>query len=225
MSLPHAASGAQQRELIDTVLAAEQGGRRLEGRLRLVVVNVAVAWSLFQLWTASPLSFWLAGEVRALSWVVFDDTAVRSIHLAFAVFLVYMSFPMRKRSARDTIPAYDWVFAVVAAFCASYIYVFNAQLIERPGAPIARDIVVSVVGTLLLLEATRRSLGWPMTIVAATFLAYVFAGPYLPGLIAHKGATLSRVTSQMWITTEGVFGIALGVSASFDSIFSFKTTS
>ena len=116
-------------------------------------------------------------------------------------------------------PFYDWVFACAAAFCASYLYFFNAQLIMRPGSPAMQDIVVAVSGTLLLLEATRRCLGWPMTLVAGTFLVYTFAGPYLPGLIAHKGATLSRVASQMWITTEGVFGIALGVSASFVFLF------
>ena len=86
---------------------------------------------------------------------------------------------------------------------------------QRPGTPTALDIWVSVAGVLTLLEATRRCLGLPMTIMAIVFLVYVFGGPYMPDMIAHKGASLSRAASHMWLTTEGVFGVALGVSTSF----------
>jgi TRAP-type uncharacterized transport system fused permease subunit len=81
------------------------------------------------------------------------------------------------------------------------------------------DLVVSVIGILMLLEATRRALGLPMVVVAVVFLAYTFGGPYMPDLIAHKGASLSRAMSHQWLTTEGVFGVALGVSSGFIFLF------
>src|ERR1051326_2854640 len=95
---PSGGAGIARPELIETVIDAESGGRHLAGRLRFLVVNVAVLWSVFQLWTASPLSFWIAGEFPRLSWLVFNDTDVRAIHLAFAGFLFYLSFPLRKKS-------------------------------------------------------------------------------------------------------------------------------
>jgi TRAP transporter 4TM/12TM fusion protein len=117
------------------------------------------------------------------------------------------------------VPALDWFLAVVATAAAAYICVFATELQTRPGAPIAVDIVIGVLGIVLLLEAARRTLGFPLVIVAAVFLAYSFAGPWLPGVISHKGASLARVVSHQWLTSEGVFGVALGVSASFVFLF------
>mgnify|MGYP000845520822 CR=1 FL=1 len=200
---------------IDAKALAEEsdtGGRKpgpLVGQLLLVV---CLAWSLFQLWIASPLPF-------ALGFGVFNDTQSRAVHLAFAVFLAYMAYPAFSRSPRDRIPATDWVFALVGAFCASYLFFFYRELATRPGQPNDQDLVVAVVGVVLLLEATRRALGLPMVIVAVVFLVYTFGGPYMPDLIAHKGASLSRVASHQWLTTEGVFGVALGVSSGFIFLF------
>ncbi|MBX3636233.1 MAG: TRAP transporter permease [Rubrivivax sp.] len=200
---------------IDAKALAEEsdtGGRKpgpLVGRLLLVV---CLAWSLFQLWIASPLPF-------ALGFGVFNDTQSRAVHLAFAVFLAYMAYPAFSRSPRDRIPVTDWVFALVGAFCASYLFFFYRELATRPGQPNDQDLIVAVVGVVLLLEATRRALGLPMVIVAVVFLVYTFGGPYMPDLIAHKGASLSRVASHQWLTTEGVFGVALGVSSGFIFLF------
>ncbi|GKT37084.1 TRAP transporter permease, partial [Aduncisulcus paluster] len=96
------------------------------------------------------------------------------------------------------------------AFAASYLVLFEEQLATRAGAPTTADIVVAVAGMLLLLEATRRALGPPLMVVALLFLTYTFAGPYMPDVIAHKGASLSKAMSHQWLTTEGVFGVALG---------------
>jgi len=113
----------------------------------------------------------------------------------------------------------DWLFALAGAFCASYLFFFYRELSTRPGQPTTQDLVVAAAGVVLLLEATRRALGLPMVIVAVVFLAYTFGGPYMPDLIAHKGASLSRVASHQWLTTEGVFGVALGVSSGFIFLF------
>jgi TRAP transporter 4TM/12TM fusion protein len=200
---------------IDAKALAEEsdtGGRKPGPLVGSFLLCVCLAWSLFQLWIASPLPF-------ALGFGVFNDTQSRAVHLAFAVFLAYMAYPAFSRSPRDRVPLTDWVFALVGAFCASYLFFFYRELSTRPGQPTDQDLAVAAVGVVLLLEATRRALGLPMVIVAIAFLVYTFGGPYMPDLIAHKGASLSRVASHQWLTTEGVFGVALGVSSGFIFLF------
>lgn len=196
----------------DIVAQVDTGGRNVRGGVGKALAGVALLWSLFQLWYASPLPFMLGVGV-------FNDTEARSIHLAFAVFLTFTAFPALKRSPRDRVPVLDWVIALVGALCAAYIFLFYVALSDRPGAPTDYDLVVGVVGMVLLLEATRRALGPPLMVVAIVFLIYTFAGPHMPDVIAHKGASLSKAMSHQWLSTEGVFGIALGVSTSFVFLF------
>jgi TRAP transporter 4TM/12TM fusion protein len=199
-------------ELQDLVAQSDTGARTPPGMAGKIILTTAALWSLFQLWIASPLPF-LVGIG------VFNDTEARSIHLAFAIFLAYLAYPPRKHSPHDYIPVQDWAMALLGAFCAGYIFLFYEQLAQRPAAPTTMDIVVACVGMLLLLEATRRALGPPLMVVAAVFLAYTFAGPYMPAILAHKGEGLASVANHQWISTEGVFGIALGVSTSFVFLF------
>ncbi len=198
--------------LQDLVAQADTGARAPGGVPEKIILGVAAAWSLFQLWIASPLPF-------IIGIGVFNDTEARSIHLAVAVFLAYLSYPALKHSPRNYIPIQDWVMAIVAAFCAGYLFLFYEGLSARPGAPITLDVLVACVGMVLLLEATRRSLGPPLMVIALIFLVYTFAGPYMPSIIAHKGESLNSVVNHQWLTTEGVFGIALGVSTSFVFLF------
>jgi TRAP transporter, 4TM/12TM fusion protein len=200
------------QDMQDLVAETDTGGRNPSGIAKKVILGVALLWSLFQIWIASPLPF-------AVGFGVFNDTEARSIHLAFAVFLAYLAFPALKRSPRAHIPIQDWLFAFVGSFCAAYIFLFYQEISARPGNPNTMDIVVACVGMVLLLEATRRALGPALAILAVIFLAYTFGGPYMPGLLAHQGATLAGVVNHQWITTEGVFGVALGVSTSFVFLF------
>ena len=190
----------------------DRGGRSVAGVLGAIIFVGALIWALFQLWYASPLPF-------KLNVGIFNDTEARALHLAFALFLAYLAFPATKKSRRDTIPIQDWVLAIVAAFCGGYLFWFYNELALRPGIPTTLDIVVASVGLLLLLEATRRALGAPMAVLGAIFITYVFLGPMLPDALAHRGASLERLISHMWLTTEGVFGVALGVSVSYIFIF------
>ena len=107
----------------------------------------------------------------------------------------------------------------MAAFCAGYLFLFYRQIAERPGLPTTTDLIVSVIGLILILEATRRALGPPLMVVCFFFILYTFAGPWMPDVIAHKGASLSKGMSHYYLTTEGVFGVALGVSASMVFLF------
>lgn len=199
-------------QLKQIVAEADTGGRKPTGFTAQLLLVVALAWSLFQLWIASPLPF-------SLGVFVFNDTESRAIHLGFAVFLAFAAYPAFKRSPRDRIPVVDWLFAAAGAFCAAYLFIFYKELAGRPGMPTTTDLVASVVGLTLLLEAARRALGLPMVILAVVFLGYIFFGPYMPEVIAHRGASLAKGMSHLWLTTEGVFGVALGVSTSFIFLF------
>ena len=200
------------QDVQDMVAQADTGARSPKGISGRILWFVPLCWSLFQLWYASPLPF-------IFNFGVLNDTEARSIHLMFAVFLAFTAYPALKNSPRDHIPLLDWILALAGSFSAAYIYIFYTGLAERSGAPTQPDIVVAVIGMLLLLEATRRALGPPLMVVAAVFLLYTFAGPHMPDVIAHKGASLNKAMSHLWLTTEGVFGVALGVSTSFVFLF------
>mgnify|MGYP000303670869 FL=1 len=205
------AADSGNQDVIDNILQAETGGRASTGIPAKILLVVPLCWSLFQLWVASPLPF-------EFNFGVFNEDQTKYIHLAFALFLAFTAFPMFK-SNTGRIPIIDWVFAVLGVASALYLLVFRNQLAGRSGAPITFDLVIGVIGMILLLEATRRSLGLPLMVVAIVFLVYTFGGPYMPDVIAHKGASLSKTISHQWLTTEGVFGVALGVSASFVFLF------
>ena len=199
-------------ELQEMLAQSDTGARDPKGIAKNILLIVPFIWALFQLWYASPLPF-------ILNFGIINDTEARSIHLAFAIFLAFTAYPAMKSSPRDHVPLTDWIFAFAGAFSAAYLFLFYNELANRAGAPITFDTAVAVTGMVLLLEATRRSLGPPLMIVAAVFLTYTFAGPYMPDIIAHKGASLTKTMSHQWLTTEGVFGVAVGVSTSFVFLF------
>ena len=144
-----------------------------------------------------------------------DDTAtwwipIISVAVAGAVVL---------GSPKDRIPPWEWLLAIFGALASLYLWFFYREISGRVGAPITQDFVVAVAGIILLLEATRRALGPALMIVASVFLFYTVLGPYMPNLIAHGGNNLSEIVNHQWITTQGVFGIALGVSTGFVFLF------
>jgi len=199
-------------DLQDMIAEADTGGRNPTGIPKYVLWYVPLIWALFQLWIVSPLPY-------IFDIGLWNSTEARSIHLAFAVFLAFTAFPTFKKSPRTYIPIQDWLMAFGAAFCAAYIFLFYRELADRPGLPTQTDIYVSIAGILFVLEATRRALGPPLMIVAIVFLGYTFLGPYMPEMIAHQGASLAKGMSHFYLTTEGLFGIALGVSTSMVFLF------
>ena len=201
-----------KQDLQQLVEEVDRGGRNVGGVAGAIVFTVAICWAIFQLWYASPLPF-------TFHFAIFNDTEARSLHLGTAMFLAYVAYPATKRSARDRIPIQDWVFALMAGFCGAYLYLFYNQLATRPGIPTTMDVVTASIGLILLLEATRRALGSPMAVLGTVVILYVFLGPWLPDALSHRGASIERLMSHMWLTTEGVFGVALGVSVSYIFIF------
>ncbi|HWM41977.1 MAG TPA: TRAP transporter permease [Burkholderiales bacterium] len=211
MAVPVTGDGKPSVELQQLVADADTGGRAASGLAGKLIFAVAVGWSLFQLWYASPLPF-------EFGWAILNDTEARSLHLGVGMLLAFLCFPLVKKQ-RNRIPVYDWVLAFAGAFAGAYFLLFYNQLATRPGIPTLQDIIIATAGIVLLLEATRRAVGAPMTVLAILFLAYIMLGRYLPDVIAHKGASLERMLSHQWLTTEGVFGVALGVSVSFIFVY------
>jgi TRAP transporter 4TM/12TM fusion protein len=202
-----------EEQLHEMIAKADTGARHPTGTIpKSVLFFVPLIWTLFQLWYASPLPF-------MLNLFVINDTEARAIHLAFAIFLSFTAFPTLKSSPKDYIPIQDWIVGLVGAFCASYLFFFYAELADRPGDPTQFDLVVAVVGLILLLEATRRALGPPLMVVACVFIIYTFGGAHMPDVIAHKGASLVKGMTHYWLTTEGVYGVALGVSTGMVFMF------
>ncbi|MFT5506193.1 MAG: TRAP transporter 4TM/12TM fusion protein [Gammaproteobacteria bacterium] len=207
---------ATEAELEAMIAAADTGARSPEGNVGKLLISTAFLWSVFQLWIASPLPYM---DVFS-SWLpVLNNTDTRSIHLAFAISLAFLAYPALKSSPRNSIPIQDWVFAGAGIMVTMYLSIFAAELGERSGLPTSTDLFMGGVGVVLVLEAARRALGPPLMIIAGIFLCYVFFGHLGPEIIAWKGASFGKAMSHMWLTQEGVFGVALGVSTSMVFLF------
>ena len=201
-------------ELAKRMAEEEEGiGRRPTGASRYVIPTIAVTWSLFQ--------------ISIASWLILDSTFIRAIHLGFALLIVFLNFPLLKKprfglkflSATDRIPIIDYLIAIVAVCSALYIAVEYQGLTMRYGSPILRDILFGAVLVIVLLEASRRVIGPALPMIAIFFCVYAFFGPYMPDLIAFKGVSLNRFIGQMTMSTEGIYGIPLDVSATIVFLF------
>jgi TRAP transporter 4TM/12TM fusion protein len=193
----------------------EEGGfRHLTGFSRFIVPVISISWCLFQLSIAS--------------WWILDTVYIRSIHLGFAMLIAYLSYPTFKRpfkgffsflSTRKRIPLFDYVMALLACGSAIYIFIDYKGLAGRMGAPLTRDLVIGSLLVLFLLEASRRVVGPALAIIAGLFTVYAFFGPYMPDLIAFKGVSVGRYVGQISLSTEGIYGIPLDVSATIVFLF------
>jgi len=183
----------------------EANYRVYAGPMARVVTALAITFSCFQVYTA------LFG--------VLDAMIQRSVHLSFGLALIYLLYPSSKRWAKDRLHPLDLAFAVLGALAPMYIIVNYGQLVLRAGTATTMDMIVGVIGILLVLEAARRIVGLPIVIIASVFILYAFVGPWLPGQLAHRGVDVGDLVQHLFFTTEGVFGIPLGVSSTFIFLF------
>ena len=184
-----------------------------------MLILVPLAWSVFQIYISSTVPFWLT-RVLGVN-LTFNSDEARAIHLAFALFLAATAFPLFKSSPRRYIPWYDWLLAFAGVAVCMYMPTFKDEIALRPGLWTTTDLVVSATGMAVLLVSTYRALGLPLVIVASVFMLYVFFGhlPWMPEVIQWKGASFSKALGHYWMQTEGVYGVALGVSASMIFLF------
>ncbi|MCG6894586.1 MAG: TRAP transporter permease [Desulfobacteraceae bacterium] len=173
-----------------------------------VVMAVAIALSLYQLYTAG---------IAALTALV-----QRSIHLAAILTLTFLLKPPFKGARKDKFTVWlvmDWLLVAASIVCTVYIIVNLDAIFERQGDWLAADRWVSIVGTLLVLEACRRVIGLFMSGICVVGVLYAMFGPYMPELIIHKGYSIERISTTLWLTTEGIFGLPIGVAATFVFVF------
>ncbi|MBW1998538.1 MAG: TRAP transporter permease [Deltaproteobacteria bacterium] len=173
-----------------------------------IVMVLAVALSLFQLYSAG---------IAALTALV-----QRSIHLGAILSLTFLLRPPFKGARKDRINLWvvvDWALILVTIYCTYYIIHNLTAIFERQGDWLTSDLVVSIIGTLLVMEACRRVIGLVMTGICTAAILYAYFGPYMPELIIHKGYSVERISTTLWLTTEGIFGLPLGVAATFVFVF------
>ena len=193
--------------------------RNLTGLHLKIVVTIAIIWSLFQLWYASPFPFWF-------NIGMFKGLPARAIHLGFALTLAFLIYPTFKGKK---ISIFDIMISFVGAFCCLYIYFFYDQLVDRGGVllsiPLGKnfnfpvELILGSLGILILLEATRRAIGLPLVIIAVCFLFFSYFGRYAPEMISHGGLSLNRLVGFQWLDQEAIFGIPIGVSVDFIFLF------
>lgn len=175
------------------------------GFMAKIVAAIAIAFSIFQLYTA------IFG--------VLDAHLQRGVHLGFGLALVFLLYPTCKSWSRHKLHPFDLLLAVLGAAAPAYIIYEYQNLVLRAGTVSDMDLAVGIIGIILVIEAARRVVGIPMVCVVLVFIAYAFAGPYMPGVLAHRGLTPAQLVSHLYFTTEGIFGIPLGVSSTFIFLF------
>ena len=176
-----------------------------KGGMAKIVSAIAITFSIFQLYTAT--------------FGVLDAQLQRAVHLGFGLALVYLLYPTRKSWSRYKVHPFDVLLSILGAAAPAYIVFEYQHLVLRSGTVSGVDLAVGLLGILLVIEATRRIVGLPMVCVVLAFLIYAFAGPYMPGVLAHRGLTIEQLVGHLYFTTEGIFGIPLGVSSTFIFLF------
>ncbi len=193
--------------------------RNITGYHLKIVSAIAIIWSLFQLWYASPFPF-------MLNFGMFKGLPARAIHLGFALTLAFLIYPISKGKK---ISFFDVLISFMGAISCLYIYFFYDQLVERGGVLLnlkisetlnfPLELILGGCGILILLEATRRAIGLPLVIIASCFLLFSYFGRYAPEIISHGGLSLNRLVGFQWLDQEAIFGIPIGVSVDFIFLF------
>lgn len=196
-----------QREIDEIMEKYDKGSayRNLTGISRYAVGVIAIVFSLFQLYTA------MFGLLPA--------QLQRAYHLGFVLLLAFLLYPATSKMSRKKIHPLDIILGAMGAGVAGYLVWNYRALIDRSGAYTTLDIIIGIIGILLVMEICRRVVGLPILIIACSFVAYAYLGPYMPGFLNHRGYSLKRIVSHLFFTTEGILGIPLGVCSTFIFLF------
>ena len=192
-------------EEIESKVDELEGARHLRGGMAILFTVLAVSMSLFHLYTAG------FGTLTAVN--------QRGIHLTLGLVLIFLWFPATKKMRRDSVAWYDLVLAGLAVAAGGYLLFFAPELAIRSGSETTLDLAIGVLGILVVLEATRRAVGWPLSFIALLFMAYAHLGPYIPGPLAHRGKDIPQMIHTLWYTLEGIFGVPMWVSSTFIFLF------
>jgi len=197
-------SAEEQQALLEKY-DTESNTRKIAGFKGKAIYFILLAFSLFQLYTA------IQGQ--------FPAQIQRTVHLGFGLTLIFLLFPSHKKGSKNKIAWYDYILAALGTFVGAY-WVFNyKRLVNSLGILETMDFVVGLIVTLLVLEAARRAVGLPITIIAGLFLVYAYFGQYMPDFMAHRGQSVEQIVNLMYFTTDGILGTPLAVSSTY--IFAF----
>jgi TRAP transporter 4TM/12TM fusion protein len=175
----------------------KQNWSRILGSICFVV---ALVMSVFQLYTAG--------------FGVYPPMIQRSLHLAFGLFLAFLLYPLIGRRSNSTLfKTIDLVIAVLAVSACLHLTVTWETIIARMGRPTTMDTICGAILIIVLIDMGRRTIGWPLPLISIAALLYSYFGPYMPGMLCHRGNTIPQIISYMYMTTEGIFGIPLAISA------------
>ncbi len=194
----------EQEEILRSV-DRESAFRILKGQWNTIITLVLIVFSLFQLWTA------VFGTLPA--------QLQRITHLGFVIVLAFWLYPASDKGDKHSLPILDIVLGLVFLGIAAYFIVNYEGLMGRSGAFNQIDLIVAAIGIVLVLEACRRVVGWPIVIIAISFILYAYFGASMPGFLMHRGYSIQRIISHLFYTTEGIIGMPLGVCATFVFLF------
>lgn len=197
-------SEEEQQKLLEKY-DAESNTRQLAGILGWVVFVVLIAFSLFHLYTG-----WFGA---------FTAYIQRTIHLGFALSLIFILFPAKRGLKKNGVPWYDWILVILSIIVCAYWPLFYETLVQKVGGIDDTQLIIGGIAVLLVLEAARRAVGLPLVIIAVLFLVYAYFGPYMPGMLMHRGLNLHQLVNTMFFTTEGILGTPLQVSSTFIFLF------
>ena len=201
----------------------DEGGvkRNLKGFNLKLVAGVAICWTLFQLWYASPFPF-------LFNFGILIDLPARAIHLSFALVLCFLIYPSKKSNTNETVKIYDYILIALSILTTFYIVFEYEGLVNRQGVlaninlfgfKIPYEMLIGAIGIILLLEATRRAIGLPLVSIAVIFIIFSIFGQQMPDLIAHAGLSITRLVGYHWLGGEAIFGIPISVSVGFIFLF------
>lgn len=194
----------EQQELLEK-FDAESNTRNLKGIIASVIFVLLIVFSLFQLYTG------VFGQFTAY--------IQRTVHLGFALALIFLLFPARRKMKKDTIPWYDYILMILSVVVCAYWPVYYDTLVQQFGGISLMQMIIGGLAILLVLEAARRAVGFPITVIALLFLGYALFGAYMPGALAHRGLSLEQLIQSMFFTTEGILGTPLQVSSTIIFLF------
>jgi TRAP transporter 4TM/12TM fusion protein len=190
---------------VDLMEEIEGGKRKLSGWQYWIVAGLAITASLFHLYTAY-FGLFAAMYQRSFHWMLMGS-------------IIFLMYPISRKRPRDRIDIWDWVLAGLLIVGCLNILLNYEEIAIREGMAIPSDIVLGIIMIVLVIDATRRTVGWPLPIVAILALVYAVAGPYLPGMFAHAGFPIVDLAPFEYLRTDGIFGVPLGVSATFIFLF------
>jgi len=180
--------------------------REYTGIPSLIITIIAIATSCYHLLYAYFHPFF-ALDHRALHWL-------------FMSVLVFSLYPFsKKRSPLKRMSVFDWIFLIASTTICIWIFVFSTPILNRAGSFLPIDVTMGTIMVILVLEASRRSTGVAVPMVAIVFICYALFGPYLPDVLAHKGYSIKRISTYLALSTDGIFGVPIGVSANFILLF------